>query len=105
MRSSRTSPCRLIQYHADNLAFDGAAALQKQIISFIRGIRGERQAPVTEKQIIDWFRATDPAFVRLQLTEVCGDGRVRVYPRSLSSSRRHNGSYTYEAMEHPVTAP
>lgn len=96
MRASRTSPCRLIQYHAANLAFDGSAALQKQIIAFIQGVRGERQTPVTEKQIVDWFRATDPAFVRHQLTEVCGDGRVRIYPRSLSSSRRHNGGYVYE---------
>jgi hypothetical protein len=99
MRASRTSPCRLIQYHADNLAFDGAVALQKQIVSFVRGVRGVRQTPVTEWQIVDYFRATDPAFVRRQLTEVCGDGRVRIYPRSLSSSRKYNGGYIYEAAE------
>lgn len=99
MNASRTHTCRLIQYHATNLAFDGATALQKCMVDFVSGIRGERQNPVTEKQIIAWFRGTDPAFVRKQLDVVCNDGRVRICRRSLSSGRRANGDYVYEVTK------
>ena len=92
-----THDTRRICFHADNLKFDGAKALQSWIVRFVKGIRGERKVPVSEKQIVDWFRATDPAFVREQLDVVCADGRVRICQRSLSSRRRFNGAYVYEA--------
>jgi hypothetical protein len=96
MKASKTPACRLIEYHAANLSFDGAAALRQQIMAYVRGVRGQRLTPVTEKQIIDWFRATDAAFLRRQLTEVVALGQVRICSRSLSSNRRHNGGYVYE---------
>ena len=77
-------------------AFDGAEALRRQIVAYVRGVRGPREAPVTEKQITGWFRGTDPAFLRQQLTEVVTAGQVRICSRSLSSNRRHNGGYVYE---------
>ena len=95
MRASRTPTARLIQYHATDLRFDGAASLRRQIVGFVRGIRGERQNGVTERQIISWFRGTNPDFVRARLTEVCASGEVRCCMRSLGSGRRHNGGYVY----------
>ncbi len=97
MRASRTPTPRLIQYHAPDLRFDGVAGLRDQIVAFVRGVRGKRQAGVTERQIVDWFRGTDPAFVRARLTEVCASGEVRCCMRSLGSRRRHGGGYVYEA--------
>ena len=96
MRASKTPTCRLIDYSA-RLKFDGAAALRKQIVAYVGGVRGERQNPVTEAQIIAWFRSTPPDFVRARLTEVCGD-QVRCCLASMGGSRiRHNAKYVYEA--------
>lgn len=95
MLASRTSFARLIPYNAPNLTFDGATALQKRIVDFVGGVRGNRKNPVTEKQILDWFNVTDADFVREQLQAVCDDGRIRICRRSLSSGRRHNGGYVY----------
>ena len=98
MRASKTPTCRLIDYSAP-LRFDGAAALRKQIVACVGGVRGERQNPVTEAQIVAWFRSTPADFVRARLTEVCGD-RVRCYLASMDGSRiRHNAKYVHEAVD------
>ena len=95
MRQSKTPTCRLIDYSAP-LKFDGAAALRKQIVAFVGGVRGPRQHPVTEAQIVAWFRSTPPAFVRAQLTEVCGE-QVRICLATMGGSHvRHNARYVYE---------
>jgi hypothetical protein len=95
MYASKTPMERLIDYSATNLKFDGAEALRRRIVAFIKGVRGERKNPVTEKQIVAWFRGTPPAFVKAQLTEVCG-GEVRIAIASMSSNRRASGVYVYE---------
>ena len=87
---------RLIDYSAPNLTFDGAVALQRQIVRFVGGIRNLRLHPVTRRQIIKWFRSTPDSFVDTQLVEVCVDERLRVYRRSMSSGRRWNGVSVYE---------
>ena len=97
MNCDRTHFSRQIDYSA-KLKFDGAAALRKQIVCFVRGIKGPRQNPVTERQIVKWFRGTPPDFVRKQLTEVCFAGQIRQCMKSLSSNRRFNGSYVYEIV-------
>ncbi len=96
MRCARTHFSRMIDYSANNLTFDGAAALQKQIVRFVEGIRGRRENPVTGRQIDKWFRNTPKNFVDDQLFAVCADGRVRACMRSLSSGRRWNGVSVYE---------
>ena len=96
MRCSTMDASRIITYHADNLRCDGTAALQKQIVRYVAGIRGKRQSPVTEAQILRWFRGTEPDFIRAQLTALCIAGRIRICQRSLSSRRRANGGYVYE---------
>ena len=102
-RRSRTPDCRLIPYHDTGLTFDGARELRNQIVSFVSGICGPRQNGVTEKQILERFRSTDPAFVRRHLSDLCVEGRVRICRRSLSSTRRHNGGYLYELGADPTT--
>lgn len=99
MRAARTPDARLINFADPALKFDGAAALRKQIASFVRGVKGERQNPVSEKQIVAWFKSTSPAFVKEQLTHVVHGGQVNILRRSLSSTRRHNGAYRYEAVD------
>jgi len=99
MKASRSHHSRLIQYHADNLAFDGATALQKQILRFVHGIKGPRENPVTRMQIVDWFRATDPAFVEKQITHLSNTLKIRGLANSLGSHRRFNGRYVYELTE------
>ncbi len=96
MNCDRTHISRMIDYSAGNLTFDGAAALQKQIVRFVGGIRGPRENPVTDRQINKWFRSTPESFVDDQLFAVCNDGRVRACRRSLSSGRRWNGVSVYE---------
>jgi hypothetical protein len=96
MKAARTPTPRLVMYHDDALKFDGAVALRKLIAQFVYGIKGERKNPVSEKQIVQWFKATKPEFVKRQITEACASGAIRCVRNSLSSSRRHNGSYRYE---------
>ena len=96
MYASRTPTIRLIDLSAP-LKFDGAAACRKGIVEFVRGVRGERQHAVTEKQILAWFKSTPAEFVRAQLLEACTAGEVRMCSSSMSSSTRHDGRYVYEA--------
>lgn len=98
MMASRTDISRLIDYGAPNIKGDGAAMLRRQIQQFCVGIRGPRQNPVSEKQIVEWFRSTNPEFVREQITQACAEELIRCCPKSLSSSRRHRGAYVYEAV-------
>jgi hypothetical protein len=95
MRTARTPDARLINFADPALKFDGAAALRKLIASFVRGVKGERQNPVSEKQVVTWFKSTTPDFVRKQLTEAVGAGEVRIVRQSLT--RRTNRAYRYEA--------
>jgi len=95
MNASRTSTDRLIPFHAPNLTFDGALALRRRIAAYVKGVRGERQAPVSEAQIVRYFRATDPEFVRAQITSALSEGTVQIVRRSLSSTRRATGAYRY----------
>ena len=96
MRCARTDISRMIDYSAPNLKVDGAVALQKQIVRFVGGIKGERENPVTDRQINKWFRSTPDNFIDDQLFAVCIDGRVRACRRSMSSGRRWNGVSVYE---------
>ena len=98
MHASTTSPDRLTMFDAPNLKGDGAAILQRRIAAFVRGVRGARKNPVSEAQIIAYFRATDPDFVREQLSAACDAGTVQIVRKSLSSGRRHNGAYRYEIV-------
>ena len=96
--ASKTPTCRLIDYSAP-LKFDGAAALRKQIVAFVGGVRGQRQNPMTEAQIIAWFRSTPAEFVRARLTEVCGKDGVRCCLANMGGSRiRHDARYVYEVQ-------
>lgn len=96
MRAARTPDCRLVNFADPALKFDGASALRKQIAKFVAGVKGERKNPVSEKQIVAWFKSTTPAFVKQQITEACAAGKIRCVMNSLSSGRRHNGAYRYE---------
>ena len=97
MRASKTLTCRVIQYHSADLRFDGAIALRNQIVRYVAGIRGERKAPVSAKQIVSWFRGTDAKFVNEQLTTLVAEGRVCIAAKSpiSSRSRAHNSAYVY----------
>jgi len=99
MRASRTHGSRLIMFHSPDLTFDGASALRKQIVDFVRGIRGERKNAVTEKQIVQWFRGTNAAFVRRQIGAACAAGEIRCCAKSLGSHRSHAGAYVYEVSK------
>ncbi len=76
MRAARTSSDRVTQFHAGNLTFDGRVALERRILHFVKGVRGQRTKPVTEAQIIKWFAATDPEFTRAALKAVYDSGKI-----------------------------
>lgn len=99
MRAARSKDCRVIPYHADTLKFDGAAALQRQILKFVHGIRGPRENPVSRKQIVEWFRASDPAFVEKQIAFLSDTQKIKGCANSLGSHRRFNGRCVYELTE------
>lgn len=88
---------RLVDYSAPNLKGDGAAALLKEIVRFVSGIKGRRQNPVTKAQIIKYFKATPPDFVDAQICALVASGEIAIRRRSLSSGRQANGGYVYEA--------
>jgi hypothetical protein len=98
MKASRTDASRLIDYSSPAIKGDGAAMLRRGIQKFCAGIRGPRENPVSEKQIVQWFRSTDAEFVREQITEACTRGLIRCCQKSLTSSRRYRGAYVYEAV-------
>jgi hypothetical protein len=99
MRASRTDDSRKLMFHSEDLRFDGRKALRGHIVRFVRGIRGERENPVTERQIVQWFQGTDAAFVRSVLADMVATGELRVCQRSLGSGRLANGAYVYELEE------
>lgn len=96
MYASRTQTCRLIDYSAP-LKFDGIAALRKQIVAYVRGVRGDRHRAVSEAQIVTWFRGTPAEFVKARLLETVASGEITVAGMNLGSHRRANGAYAYEA--------
>ena len=77
---------------------DGAKSCQAEIVRFVRGIRGPRSAPVTAAQIKKWMRATPADFVDTQIDNALISGKIRIFPRSLGSTRRASGGYVYEAV-------
>lgn len=93
MKCSTEHHSRRLMYQA--VKSDPRAALGQAIIKFIGGIRGPRANPVTRKQIEDWFIATDKAFLGSVLLDLTGEGKVKMGPKSLGSSRKFNGSYVY----------
>lgn len=91
-----TQMAHAIDYSSPALKGDGAKACQNEIVRFVAGIRRPRRTPVTTKQILQWFRATPQEFVHTQLDATLIAGRIRAVPRSLKSTRRHNGVCVYE---------
>lgn len=97
MHAARTQLAHVIDYSADGLKVDGAKACQREIVRFVRGVRGSRKTQVTAAQIVKWFRATPEDFVQAQIDEALLEGRIRISPRSLGSTRRASGTYVYTA--------
>ena len=95
MGTIEMSDDRLTKFDSPNFSGDGADTLQRRIEAYIRGVRGIRKNPVSEKEIIAYFCATDPEFVREQLSKTLDGDNIRIVRRSLSSGRRHNGAYGY----------
>jgi hypothetical protein len=69
----------------------------RRVYAFICGVRGKRKHPVTCRQIDDHFHEYSRSAVSEALNTLILDGRVRIMMRSLSSRRRVNGGYCYEA--------
>lgn len=86
-----------IDYSHPAIKGDGAAMAQKEIVRFVRGIRRPRTAPVSAAQIKKWFRVTPADFVEKQIDAACAAGKICIRRKSLSSGRRFNGAYVYEA--------
>lgn len=95
MYHSRTPMPRLLRYNDPGFKGDGAGALRREIAKFVGGIKGDRKNPVSEKQILAWFKSTDPDFVRKQITDACGAGEIRCV-RTSTRTRGHNRAYRYE---------
>ena len=94
MRASRTDTNRQIQFHADNLSFDGAAALRRQIIKRIEKL----QNPPSTRDLERWFYATDSGFLSDQLYDLMARGRIRCFSKTMGR-RRHNSVVYYELSE------
>lgn len=92
-----TQMAHAIDYSSPAIKGDGAAMCQREIVRFVRGVRGRRQSPVTAAQIVRWFRATPADFVQAQIDATLIAGRINISPRSLGSNRRASGAYVYTA--------
>lgn len=88
MCESYTSLCRVIDY-SEPWRFDGMLALRKQIVFYVRGLRGPRKGTLSEDDIVAWFRSTPAEFVRLRIAEEVGKG--------LRSTQRPRGGNVYQA--------
>lgn len=98
--------CRHSLYHAPGLGAEGRERLIHEILRFVGGIRHPRTVPVSRKRIETWFHATDRKFLGQVMTALIVEGRLMIRPRSLGSSRRHNGAYVYSLPEaDPVAVP
>lgn len=89
---------RKIAYHAVS-GYDGRAALKREIVRFVRGIRGARECAVTQEQIVAWFRATDAACVRRCILDLVVDDVITIQRSSLRSPMPHNTRYTYAVVD------
>lgn len=90
MKCDRTATSRLWPYHDTSLTFDGRVALRSHMLRFIQGIKGVRKNPVTEREIVQWFRCTRPDFVRSVLWDLV----MRRYVRQEGRAYRITGEYT-----------
>lgn len=70
----------------------------RRVYAYIRGLRGPRKHPVTCREIDDHFSEYSRSAVSEALNTLILDGRVRIMMRSISSGRRANGGYCYEAV-------
>ena len=86
-----------IDYSDPGIKGDGAKMCQNEIVRFVRGIRGPRQNPATTRQIMKWLRHTPADFIHAQIDEALLAGKIRIRQKSLSSGRKANGAYFYEA--------
>jgi len=75
--------------------------LEDSIAKFVRGIRKERDFPVSKKQITEHIRKF-PMFMKVTEDEIenaidegMSSNRFHIVGMSLTSYRTHNGSYGY----------
>jgi|GEM_PF-2455633 len=88
-----------IDFSSPAIKGNGAAALQRRIVAFVRGIRRPRQNPVSATQIKKWFRATPADFVDAQIDAAMSAGKIRIVANKLGSHRRSKGAYSYEIQQ------
>jgi len=97
MNTSRTDYSRMIDWSAVKSP-DNKAAMRRQILRFVGGIRGERKNEVTKKQILAWFRATPPDFVDEAIWDALREDEIDVR-RTALLNRRANGRSVYELTD------
>lgn len=83
--------------YADPACKDGKKHCQNEIVRFVRGIKRPRKNAVTKTQICNWLKVTPDDFVQEQIAAACNAGKIYIRQKSLSSGRRFNGAYVYEA--------
>lgn len=71
------------------------AKIQKCVVRFVRGYRGERENPVTRRDIEKNFPKVDRGLLSRALLDALDAEEIAIAPRGLTSSRRARGAYVY----------
>lgn len=96
MGPAKTDQSRLLDW--SKVKGDALASLARQVIRFVGGIRGERKACVSRRQILAWFRGTPADFTDRAITEACAQGKIACHAKS-GTGRRHNAAHVYEVVK------
>lgn len=96
MNAARMDYSRNINWSAAKSS-DHAAAMRRQILRFVFGIRSEREGGVTRKQILAWFYGTPADFVEAAILDAVTRDEVNVCRTALV--RRANARYVYEITD------
>ena len=80
-----------------------AVETEDSVFRFVCGLRGDRKAGVTTKQIQTYHAKfpdfTNPTAVEEAIDELNLNGKIRIVARHLKSHRRANGAYVYVKEE------
>lgn len=83
-------------HYARTTCYDAdAAALRREVVRFVRGVRRPRTAMVTMREIAAWFMRTDAARVNVAVGELIVDGVLAIARTSFRSPIPHNARYVY----------
>lgn len=99
MTTSRAHYSRMIDWSA--VKGDSKKQMSNAVANFVYGIRGKRETPVTEAEILRFFVGTPADFVREGINRALENGSIGI-SRTSTRTRGARRQYVYSVTEEQV---